>query len=195
MRYIAALIFTAISLAACQPPVAATPEASSSVAASPASAAVQPSADEQGLGTPEAFLAAIYKHYLVNDPNVHFSTLNNQSDYYDPELAAIMAENDKLYEGYLGAIEADPICQCQDWSSITTNIRIVSQDDKSANAVATLTQAPGGRPYTVKYQLVRVDGRWRIHDLGGDNYPSMRAEYQKSNEDARKLPAEASSNS
>ena len=168
-------------------PPAAT-KAASGLSAS--SAPALPSPEEQGLRTPEAFLAAIYKHYEVNDPDDHFSTLNIQSDYYDPELSAIMEENDRLYDGYIGALEADPICQCRDCASITTNIRIVSQDANSAKAVATLTQAPGGKPYTVKYELVRIDGRWRIHDLGSDNYPSMRAEYQKSNEDARRHPAE-----
>jgi len=195
------LVIAAVLLCTAKLPVSFTvklpPAAPAKAAASSSSSTASPplSADEQGLGTPEAFLAAIYKHYETNPINVNFSTLEHPSDYYDPGLVALMDENDRLYEGYIGAIEADPICQCQDFQAITTTIRIVSQDAKSAKAVATLTQAPGGRPYTVKYQLVRVDGRWRIHDLGSDNYPSMRAVYEASNEDARKHPAENASSS
>ncbi len=195
MRRIAILWFAAIGLTACQPPVATQSEASSSAA--PVSATPAPSAlstDEQGLGTPEAFLTAIYKHYAVDATQSNFSTLTNPSDYYDPDLSKLIDENDRLYEGYIGAIDADPICQCQDWAPITTTIRIVRQDDTSASAVATLKMGiKGGTPYTVKYKLVRIEGHWRIHDLGGGDYPSLRVVYQKSNEDARKAPAEASS--
>lgn len=172
---------------------AASGAASSTPAPSTKPAPAQLSADEQGLGTPEAFLAAIYKHYEVDPAKVDFSTLSQPSDYYDPDLVALMAENNRLYEGYIGAIEADPICQCQDWSSIKTTLQIVKQDGASAAVVATLTQAPGGTPYTVRYQLVRIDGHWRIRDLGSQNYKSLRAVYQASNADARKHPAETSS--
>lgn len=166
--------------------------------ASPAaSSAPEPlSADEQGLGTPEAFLAAIYKHYEHEDPaSRSFSSVDNPSLYYDPDMVALLNENNRLYDGEQGAIEIDPICQCQDYQSIKTTIRVVNRDDASAKAVATLKMSWADvPPYTVTYRLVRVDGRWRIHDIAGE-YPSLRRVVQKSNEDARKHPIEANSSS
>jgi hypothetical protein len=178
----------ALALTGCQQQPSATTHASETASASASAAAM--SREEQGLETPAGFVTAIYKHYV--SPALTFTTLGTAApDYYDPEMVALLAEDARLNEGYVGAIEADPICQCQDWTSIQAKVRLLEETASAAKVEVVTNDSGMSPPYSVTlvYDLVRIEGRWRIHDITGKGQSSLRAVLIRSNEAVRKMPA------
>ena len=77
----------------------------------------------------------------------------------------------------LGAIDADPICSCQDPTDMTARVTAVSlTGPNSARVELTLNwpvppdlapeQAPDYTRRTVLHLVMTPDG-WRVHDIGG----------------------------
>ncbi len=163
-----------LSLAACQPkPVPPAPSLSS-VAAGPTAA------------TALVFLNNLYSHYATG-PSDFDPAFKNQSDYFDPPMLALMAEDARLNKDEAGALDGDPICDCQDYGKLTAAVTIDSATATEAKATVIVTEtdpsvrAEDRKPRTFTYDLVAVDGQWRIHDLTTPDMPSLRQLFIQSN--------------
>ncbi len=120
----------------------------------------------------KAFLTELYSHY--QDSKVDFTPLFDKApDYFDPEMAALIRQDQKLSNGEILAFEADPICDCQDFDKIAADIQILNATATTAKAGVVLTDT-GQSPRSLAYDLVKIDGHWRIHDISSQNYPSLR---------------------
>jgi len=181
LSHIAWAVAAACSLAACQPKPEKATEAEA--AASP----VETASDAK------AFLTSLYAHYNGSDPDGQFTPLNeNAPQWFDPEMVALLDEDARLAQGDIGAIDADPVCGCQDYSHLTAAITIASATANAAKAQVTVTETDpnfdteGRKPRPFTYDLVRVNGEWRIHDIGNPDMPSLRDWIARSNAEASK---------
>ncbi len=146
------------------------------------------SSDEQGLGTPEAFIAAIYVHYEhhpVEGAPSFDPAFDQAPSYFDPDMLALMAEDKRLTpDGSVGALDWDPFCGCQDVVSFKTTVKTTSLSANHAKVVATIVNMdfPEPRPSgNENFDLVRIAGKWRIHDMGDPHVPSLRQIFINSN--------------
>ena len=91
---------------------------------------------------------------------------------FDPSLVALLRENKRLTpDGEMGAIDADPICRCQDPEGLRAKVTSVTMDGPTSATAVVLIRFGGAAAADVKrvsLSLVVVAGRWRIHDVGGD---------------------------
>jgi len=101
------------------------------------------------------------------------------AQWFDAEMAALMTEDARLSNGEVGALDADPVCDCQDYGKLSANIKIEQVTTTTARAQAVITETdtsftPDARqPRTLTYSLVLENGEWRIHDIGTKSIPSL----------------------
>jgi len=140
---------------------------------------------------PQAFLANLYSHYNSNPADTSFSPTGAQApQWFDREMAALLGEDARLANGEVGALDGDPVCDCQDFGKLSANIKIeqagatvtiasviVTETDPSFNAEARQSR-------TLTYELIRQDGEWRIHDIGTKDIPSLHDWLARSNAEA-----------
>ena len=123
---------------------------------------------------PETFLVELYSNY--QDPKADFTPLFDEApNYFDPEMVALIRQDQKLSNGEILAFEADPICDCQDYDKISADIQILNATATTAKAGVVLTDTAAPDTRSLAYDLVKVDGHWRIHDISyAKSYPSLR---------------------
>ena len=127
---------------------AVAPAAPNAVAAAPAGPPAGAAADLAGA---RRMIDAVYAPY----------TRGESSDYlrfFTPELNAAI---DRAGEG---AIEADPLCECQDMNRFTYTIRSVEPEAGGALAHVAITN--DGEAKTITLHLVPRGTEWRIADVG-----------------------------
>ncbi len=127
-------------------------------------------AQPEGEG-PEAFVRSLYRGYQQPD----FNVFARPSEVFAAPILEAMAQNDRCTpEGEVGAVDFDPLCQCQDPSGMTAQVgevRRLSAD--RAEALVTLAWAePRGRE-PLEIDLVKEGGGWRIADLRAADTPSF----------------------
>ncbi|MCR6658616.1 MAG: YbjP/YqhG family protein [Asticcacaulis sp.] len=137
---------------------------------------------------PDAFLTRLYAHYRGKPADTSFSPTGAQAPlWFDREMVGLMAEDTRLANGEVGALDGDPICDCQDFGTLSANIKIEQATATTAKASVTVTEtdatySPEARqPRTFTYDLVMQDGDWRIHDIGTKNMPSLHDWLARSN--------------
>ncbi len=124
---------------------AAAPAAANVSAAAPA---VATTADLAGA---RQMIDALYTPYTRDQTSDYFR-------YFTPELNAAI---DRAGEG---AIEADPLCECQDMTHFT--YRVQSLEPEADGAVARVAITNFGEAKTIILHLVRRGADWRIADVG-----------------------------
>lgn len=179
-RILAAALAAAAFASACSAQV----DASSGAKADPAAAA--PAAAATAAAAPSADSARIWVVRLYDRyRDDSFSPFGDTSDVFAPEILEALAENDRLTpEGEQGAIDADPICSCQDPTDMQATVREVKLNGADRATVKVKLQwplppdpIPSQIPdYTqqVTLQLVMTPGGWRVRDIGS---AEMRASF------------------
>jgi len=73
-------------------------------------------------------------------------------------------------------MDGDPLCDCQDFESITAAVTVESATATAAKASAMLTDTmeKSAAPKKISFDLVKTPDGWRIHDLGDTAQPSLR---------------------
>ncbi len=98
---------------------------------------------------------------------------------FDPSLVALLRENENLTPaGEMGAIDADPICRCQDSEGLRASVTSVTLNGPTSATALVLVRFGGAATANVKsvsLSLVVVGSQWRIHDVGGgeDSFRKM----------------------
>lgn len=124
------------------------PVASNAVAAAPAATPAAPAADLAGA---RRLIDAVYTPYTRDETQDYFR-------YFTPELNAAI---DRAGEG---AVEADPLCECQDMTHFTYRVRSI--EPESAGALARVAITNNGEAKTITLHLVQRGADWRIADVG-----------------------------
>lgn len=134
-----------------------------------------PMADAVAPNSPEAFvrrLYAVFKDGPGHNPPDWTGRVAGQ--YFDAEMVALFKRDRATTpRGDVGLIEADPICDCQDWGKLTVeSVELTAPNANQAQATVAFTNF--GDHFVMKYDLVNVGGQWRIHDIQTKDTPSLR---------------------
>jgi hypothetical protein len=99
--------------------------------------------------------------------------------YFEPKLAALMIKDSNAARKRrdVPALDSDPFVAGQDWE--IGPVDIVVRDLSPDKASATVKFANFKMPTTVVYDLVKLNGSWRIADITWDGNDTLRAIYVK----------------
>ncbi len=98
---------------------------------------------------------------------------------YDLSLRRLLDEDARLNEGFLGALEANPLCDCQDTENFHAVVKVARW--KTTTAIAHVQIENFGRREELTINLVFEQGHWRIDDIIPPRGPTMRKALEKSN--------------
>ena len=124
--------------------------------------------------SPDDFLKHLYDGYAPGKTPLAFVYPQARS-FVDASMLALLQHDEKMSKGEVGALDYDPICQCQDWQDlkvISVHTKMLAPDHATGDVTFTNTH---DKPQTVHYDLVLVKGAWLIHDLGDKATPSLQA--------------------
>ena len=110
----------------------------------------------------------------------------NPSQYLTPEFVAAVDENDKYKNDY--AVGYDPLVQTQDWG-VLKNFKLTIESTNPPRATVRASFVNLNGPTTVRFDLLRTTGGWRIADLYNPAGVSLRQEYEDLNRKARAAAA------
>ena len=124
-------------------------------------------------GTPQAFLERLYAAYVPHGKGNNFAYPEARA-IVDSSLLALLRRDQIMSKGEVGAIDGDPICQCQDWDKLKVlSLRVVPSGTDRASGNVTFTNA--GERSSVHFELRMENGSWKIHDLSYQGTPSFQA--------------------
>jgi len=152
-------------------------------------AAVTP-ASAADLAGAKVFVTQLYSHYGKQSAPVFDPTDADAKTVFDPSMVALFRENARLTpKGDVGAIDGDPICDCQDDGGMRSHLgaaRMVAPDTATAEVELTFTEASPPLVRQVTLTLVTIHGQWRLYDIRSQETPSFRAYLIKANHEARR---------
>jgi hypothetical protein len=88
-------------------------------------------------------------------------------------LALVVRDRRATPDGDVGALDGDPICDCQDHS--ISGVRVVAQEAGAGRATAVAEFRNFGEPQTVRLDLVIEKGGWRIDNIHTAGTPDLAA--------------------
>ncbi len=116
--------------------------------------------------SPRAFLEAIYKPYLAKKyKGADYSKPANLRRYFEPKLAsAIIADMTAAAKrNEVSTLDGDPFIDAQDWEIADLAIDVKASGPAKASATVDFTNIR--KPKTIKLDLVKTAGGWRIADI------------------------------
>ena len=205
---LAAALTAALALGACQKagPSNATNTASAAnaapaaanVAAAPAAAPAEATGPDAAAA--KAFLEGLYAHYKASSSTgTTWAPMDaNIKEVFDDDMVKLMAADSKALKGELGEIDGDWLCDCQDWGSLQATVTVTEASPTAAKAVAVFHDNEIKDEPTAKrdsFDLVKTPAGWRIHDMGTEQDPSLRAVLTKEIADLKSGKAKPESDS
>ncbi len=122
-----------------------------------------------GEPTPEAFLAGIHAKYVApkgkNAPGVDLRRASTARRLFEASTARLILRDAAAARGEVGALDFDVFVGGQDHELTRMPVfRVESAGNGRAVVIATGVNelSPGA---SIRYELVRADGEWRIHDM------------------------------
>jgi len=124
----------------------------------------------QNAALAKTFLVSVYRHYQPDGIGV--DTVGPRARlYFHSSLVALMRADERAASPNVGAIDADPVCACQDWNGIwDLKIDVHPEAPGRARAVVSFSlSAPGDHAADalrkLSITLVAENGAWRIYDI------------------------------
>lgn len=125
----------------------------------------------QNTDSAKAFLGSIYRHYENNGSGIGIGSPHAGRYFSASLLALVRADDEAVGPGYVGAIDADPVCACQDWEGIwnlSINVKVQTPEHAEAD-VSFYLSAPQSHPKDafrrLQIKLTTEHGGWRIDDI------------------------------
>ena len=119
-----------------------------------------------------AFLRRIYAPYVAGTAESPTDRL--ATSLFDPGLLQLVRRDEAAAHGEVGVLDHDPLCACQDYSPLSDVAINVPPQPRDRVTHATVSFRNGDPRVRIAFQLVRVGGRWRIHDIAEPDIPSLR---------------------
>ncbi len=139
----------------------------------------------------KAFVAWIYRHYPTSGREHAFDVLGSEMPrVFHPSLIGLIKEDERLADGEVGALDGDPLCDCQDDGGSKFTIRSVrpAEFSRATVEVARSADESGQGAEIITLDLALTNGQWRIYDVGAPDTPSLRAFLIKSNHERHAAP-------
>ncbi len=146
-----------------------------------AMAAGTPAAAQEGSEGAEAFIRVVFDAY-VDDDDSRWPLADARLDLiWSPRMAALIRRDRDLSEGDLPYLDADPLCQCQDWGEFRVeSVRIQNPPGPGRRAIVTFTNF-GARETTVVDLAGNPNAGWRIDDVLTAGQPGLAEALTESN--------------
>jgi hypothetical protein len=137
-----------------------------------------------------AFLARIYAHYPVPATDNAFTPFGKEERrVFDASLAGLIDEDERLAGGEVGALDGDPLCDCQDDSGLTFAVGAARPDGPGGAVIDVVRRETYSKPAKIEHigVVLRLqNGAWRIHDIRSPDTPSLRAYLEGENRKRRR---------
>lgn len=150
------------------------------ICVSPALAAAQPSASDAA--SVRQFFQSIYRNYGKNGKGIDPLSVAG-AKVFDPSFRSLLqADARAAGPGYVGVVDADPLCACQDWDDVrdlTVNLRPGDSPFTIADVSFALDDGADARR-KIEFALARVKDGWRIHNAIDRTDPSHPFDIQAS---------------
>ena len=144
------------------------------------------------LNDARSFLSEVYSHYPIKEGSAFDPLRGSAQVVFDASFVSLLRANARLIpKGYLGAIDWDPFCNCQDDDGMVAKIKsIQSISSQEAKALVEIHFVPPAEPTieSVELDLVVEHGHWRVHDIRTKEVVSLRAHLVHANRLARNPP-------
>lgn len=128
----------------------------------------------QGVADSKAFVQAIITHYDACGNSNCSSALENLG-WFSPSLRSLIERDRRANPGFVGKLDFDPVCSCQDPDGVkVVNLRISAENQGRALAAMTF-RFPQPTARTVVLELLSTREGWRIDDVSTSDVPSLRA--------------------
>lgn len=135
-----------------------------------AAAATALPAHAQDTAQARAFVARLYAAY-AKEPGPDY--LNRQAKaVFSPTLLQLMKrEAAHTPKGEVGALDGDPVCNCQDYR--ITGVQVTVAPTGPGKARADVAFRNFGEKQTVTLDLIAIGGQWRVDDIHEEGMPSL----------------------
>jgi hypothetical protein len=123
----------------------------------------------------EAFVRGLYAQYTPHGHPVAFDYPDAKAIVDAPMLEWLHQDQVKA-KGEVGALDSDPVCQCQDWEHLKVDsVTSISQGPGTTVVEVRFEDGSGKDIWrqTVRFDLVEVRGAWKIHDIHAHDMPSL----------------------
>jgi hypothetical protein len=131
--------------------------------------------------TPRQFIARVYDQYRHSD----FSSLEHPERIFSPRLIAAIREDSRLSHGEVGALDGDPLCDCQDYGRLSARlVRLSQPTPRSATASVRVTLGPRD-VRNLGLSLAQGVSGWRVADVVDPYGRSLLRALEKANREAR----------
>ncbi|MGA0543931.1 DUF3828 domain-containing protein [Brevundimonas sp. VNH65] len=143
------------------------------------SGAASPAAAQSVEASAEAFVREIYAGYAAAEAE-DAAPPEDRPPMWSRRMAALIDRDIELAKDDLPFLDADPICNCQDWEGIAVrSVRTRAMGRGRVEAVVRFVN--GGEAQTGRFVLIREDGGWRIDDVLNPPYRGLAARLTESN--------------
>jgi Protein of unknown function (DUF3828) len=137
----------------------------------------------QSVSDAQAFVLKLYQAYAHGSPD--YLGHNATQIFSAPLLKLIQRDAAQTKPGEIGALDGDPICDCQDSAGFSDlDVTVVAGGKDRARADVRFVIA--ATAVAVSLDLVAVHGQWRVDDVHTPDMPSLVALLQQ---DTRATPA------
>lgn len=109
----------------------------------------------------------------------HYKSTSSSLDKADeifssPLLELIRKEQQQqIVSGEIGKLSADPLCNCQDSTSVQI-VEITAEVTEQDHATVLVTLSVSGMIEKLRINVVQEAQRWKIDDVAGNQIPSLR---------------------
>ncbi len=135
--------------------------------------------------TARTFTERLYEAYRRGEPD--YLGAKAGATFAPHLLALIRHDQAATPSGEVGALDWDPICDCQDDDGVRAK-RIEIDDVAADRVLVTVTLGFPAEAKTVKLDLVLRHGRWRIADVHTKDMPSLVGLLEKDESDVKAKP-------
>ncbi len=127
------------------------------------------SAHAQSADEARRFVTGLYAAYGHAEPDY----LGRQArQVFSPRLLALIRRDERLAKGEVGALDGDPICDCQDAGGLKLTWVGVDHFRPGHAAVRVELVFPDGRR-VITLDLAAIHGAWRVDDVHSQITPSL----------------------
>jgi hypothetical protein len=136
-----------------------------------------------------SFVTWVYAHYSSHSGVSNDDVFGkDMAKIFHPSLIALIKEDERLARGEVGALDSDPICDCQDDTDLAFKIKAVRAVGPARAMALVVRRSPNDQPEfeDITLDLARANGRWRVWDVRTKDTPSLRAMLIKSNREQMK---------
>jgi len=125
----------------------------------------------QDLGQAHAFVADLYAGY-GRKPGPDY-TGRQAPTVFSPRLLKLIRRDAARAKGEVGALDGDPICDCQDQEITQVDVAVEAAGPDKATARVSFRNF--GEAQSVRLDLLWAHGHWRVDDTHSESTPSLAA--------------------